>query len=191
MAHWDHPDMDLVRPDRDHLDGLLGALRHGWSPNTERDVSAELAAEIEADPDAFLEHADDRHPAGRTVTLPDGSVVPRLPGFTRWMWDGEFCGSINLRWQDGTTDLPPHCLGHIGYAVVPWKRRRGYATEALRLMLPLARDVGLPLVEITTEPDNVASQQVIEANGGMLVERFTKPPTSGGGDGLRYRVDLV
>jgi predicted acetyltransferase len=41
------------------------------------------------------------------------------------MWDGEFCGSIGLRWLPGTEELPPHCLGHIGYAVVPWKRRLG------------------------------------------------------------------
>ena len=154
-------------------------------------MSAELVAEIEADPDAFLSGADDRRPVGRTVTLSDGTLVPRLPGFSRWMWDGEFCGSINVRWQDGTPELPPYCLGHIGYAVVPWKQRRGYATEALRQVLPLAREVGLPYVEITTNPDNVASQRVIEANGGVLVERFTQPATSGGGTGLRYRVALA
>jgi predicted acetyltransferase len=106
------------------------------------------------------------------------------------MWDGEFCGSINLRWQDGTPDLPPHCLGHIGYSVVPWKQRQGYATQALREMLPLARDVGLPYVEITTDPDNLGSQRVIEANGGVLVERFDKGPAYGGTAGLRYRVPL-
>ena len=108
------------------------------------------------------------------------------------MWDGEFAGSINLRWQDGTTDLPPHCLGHIGYSVVPWKRRLGYATEALRRMLPLAREVGpwLSFVEITTDPDNIGSQRVVEASGGVLVERFDKGPAYGSAEGLRYRVPL-
>ena len=55
------------------------------------------------------------------------------------MWDGEFCGSIGFRWQPGTSTLPPYVLGHIGYAVVPWKRGRGYATQALALLLPEAR----------------------------------------------------
>jgi hypothetical protein len=31
---------------------------------------------------------------------------------------------------------------------------------------------------------------VIEVNGGVLQERFAKPDSSGGGDGLRYRVAL-
>jgi predicted acetyltransferase len=108
----------------------------------------------------------------------------------RWLWDGEFCGSISLRWQAGRSDLPPHCLGHIGYGVVPWKQRRGYATEALRQLLPLARSEGLPFVEVTTDPDNIASQRVIEANAGVLVEHFAKPDAQGGGVGLRYRITL-
>jgi predicted acetyltransferase len=95
-----------------------------------------------------------------------------------------------LRWQPGTTELPPHCLGHIGYAVVPWKQRRGYATSALRLILPEAKAVGLSYVEITTDPDNIPSQRVIAANGGILVERFTKPPQFGSKPGLRFRIYL-
>lgn len=106
------------------------------------------------------------------------------------MWDGEFCGVISLRWQPGTPALPPHCLGHVGYAVVPWKRRRGYATRALGLVLPLARDEGLPYVEVTTDADNFASQRVVEANGGELIERFRKPESHGGADSLRFRIVL-
>jgi predicted acetyltransferase len=124
------------------------------------------------------------------VTLPDGSKVPRLPGFRRWLWDGELSGSIGFRWQRGTEALPPYCLGHIGYAVVPWKQRRGYATQALRELLPQAAAEGLRYVEITTEPENTASRRVIEANGGRLVEHFNKPPQFGSTPGLRYRIDL-
>ena len=28
------------------------------------------------------------------------------PGYVRWMWDGEFCGSTGFRWQRGTEALP-------------------------------------------------------------------------------------
>ena len=67
--------------------------------------------------------------------------------------------------------------------------RRGYATAALREMLNEARAEGLRYVEITTDPTNVASQRVIEANGGVLFERFIKPPPFGKDvPGLRYRI---
>lgn len=184
--------MELIRPRTEHLDGYLDALRRGWSPNTEH-VGFDQAAidRVVGDPDRFLALCDDPQGAGDPIELPDGTTVPRLPGVTRWMWDGEFAGSINVRWQPGTTDLPPTCLGHIGYAVVPWKRRRGYASAALTAMLPLAAAQGLPFVEITTDEANVASQRVIQAAGGVPIERFTKLEASGGGPAVRYRVDLA
>ncbi len=152
-------------------------------------TSEELAA-IEKDPEAFLAGLDDPEAKGPPITLPDGSKVPRLPGFRRWIWDGEASGSIGMRWQAGTSALPPHVLGHIGYSVVPWKQRRGYATQALRLMLDEARAVGLGHVELTTDPDNPASGKVILANGGKLVRRFKKVAAYGDAESLLYRIDL-
>ena len=54
--------------------------------------------------------------------------------------------------------------GHFGYAVVPWKKRLGYAKSALRLVLPEAKAIGLSNVEITTDPDNSASSKRMEAS---------------------------
>lgn len=184
--------MRLVRPAREYLAGYVAALENAWTPDSARGAIAgrEERECIALDADAFLASLDDREARGGPLTLPDGSTVARLPAFRRWMWDGEFCGSISLRWQAGTAALPPHCLGHIGYAVVPWKQGKGYATAALRCMLVEAKGVGLPLVEITTDPDNLASRRVIEAAGGVLYEKFVKPPQFGGKLGLRYRIDL-
>ena len=78
-----------------------------------------------------------------------------------------------------------------GYSVVPWKRRRGYATRALRLLLPLARAEGVAYIELTTDADNFASRRVIERNGGTLVERFNKPIEYGGAASLRFRIVLA
>ena len=55
----------------------------------------------------------------------------------------------------------------------------------------LARAEGLRYVELTTDPDNPPSQRVIEANGGVLVERFVKQPQFGSKPGLRYRIALA
>jgi len=186
-------EMKLVWPSREYLPSYVAALKRGWSPDNIRGgVAAQEELErIATNPDTFLASLIDKEGAGSPIKLPDGTTVPRLPGYRRWLWDGEFCGSIGLRWQRGTEALPPHCLGHIGYAVVPWKQRRGYATRALREVLQDAKTEGLRYVVITTTPDNVASQRVIQANGGVLVEEFITPPALGGQRALRYRVNLV
>lgn len=184
--------IQLVVPSEHHLPSYAAALRRGWSPNNERGAAAamEELALIEADPAAFVASLDDRQGTGAPVKMPDGSVVARLPGFRRWIWDGEVAGSIGFRWQHGTVELPPYCLGHIGYAVVPWKQRQGYATSALLSMLDEARTLGLPYVEVTTDPDNLPSQKVILAAGGTLYERFNKPPQFGNKPCLRFRIAL-
>jgi predicted acetyltransferase len=190
-----HPDdcaaSELVWPAREYLSSYVAALERGWSPNNLWPAAGfEELARIRADPARFLEGMVDRDAKGLPVALPDGTVVPRLPGYRRWIWDGEFCGSISLRWQRGSNALPAYCLGHIGYAVVPWKSGQGHATRGLGLILHEARAEGLAYVEITTSPDNPASQRVICANGGVLVEKFVKMPELGGTPEWRYRIDL-
>jgi predicted acetyltransferase len=181
----------LVKPDLVMLPEYLAALERGWSPDTVRaETAREELQRIRDDPAKFVALLDDPEAKGGPVTLPDGSMAPRLPGFRRWLWDGAFCGSIGFRWQPGTPDLPPHVLGHIGYAVVPWKRGRGYAKRALALLFSEVRATGLPFVELVTDPGNVASQAVILANGGHLIERFREPPAYGGGEALRFRIAL-
>jgi predicted acetyltransferase len=184
--------VDLVRPAIAYLDSYVDALRRDWSHDNVRGVASahDELREIARDPVEFLESLTDPEAKGPPIILPDGSLVPRLPGIRLWIWDGEFCGSIGLRWQQGTTDLPPYCLGHIGYSVVPWKGCRGYATRALGLVLPMARDRGLAHVDLTTDPDNIASQRVILANGGIPQGRFCKGEPYGDREGLLFRIYL-
>jgi len=183
--------MELVWPAPEYLPGYVHALQQDWSPDNLRpEVASEQLARIAQDPARFLAAQVDRDAKGPPIVLPDGSTAPRLPGYAQWMWDGEFCGSIGFRWQPGTAELPWYCLGHIGYSVVPWKRQRGYATRALQLLLPQAKAEGLEYVELTTQVDNIPSQRVIEANGGVVVERFHKSHAHGGAESFRYRIPL-
>ncbi|MBC7625623.1 MAG: GNAT family N-acetyltransferase [Aeromicrobium sp.] len=191
MDNLRKPRVQLIRPTALHLPSYVSALERGWSPDSGRlEAAGEELKRIKTDARLFVSGMEDREGIGPAITLPDGSMVDRLPGFHRWMWDGEFCGTIGLRWQAGTSELPPHCLGHIGYSVVPWKRQLGYATLALALLLPEAKLVGLAYVEITTDLDNHVSQRVILANGGVQAEQFTKLPQYGGKQGLRFRIHL-
>jgi predicted acetyltransferase len=184
--------LHLVWPAHEYLPGYLAALNRGWSPDNVRgDVARrEELARIADDADAFLASLVDREARGAPIVLPNGTFARRLPGYRRWMWDGEFVGTIGFRWQPGTSELPPHVLGHIGYSVVPWKRGRGYATAALALLLPEARAEGLTHVDLTVQPDNLSSRHVIESNGGVLVEEFVPPAAYGHSRALRYRIAL-
>jgi len=185
--------MKLVAPAAPYLASYIDALERGWSADNVRgaDAAREELEAIAKNADGFIDHCNGRVGDDAEVTLPDGSRVKRLPGYRRWMWDGEFCGSIGFRWQPETPALPAHVLGHIGYAVVPWKRRRGYATQALKDLLVEVRQTGLPWVELTTDPDNLESQKVISSNGGVLHDRFHKGPQYGNTEGLRFRITLA
>jgi len=175
----------LIAPNLDRLAQYEAALAAGWSPDTERDVSTEQLVALHRDRHAFL--AELTRQDGTIVTA-SGRVVPRLPSRVCWLDDGEFCGVINLRFVPGSDALPDYVSGHIGYAVVPWKRRRGYATRALGLMLPVARAGGLRCIEITCDDDNEPSRRVILKNGGELLGTR---PAADGKTKLVFRIDLV
>ncbi len=65
--------------------------------------------------------------------------------------------------------------GHIGYAIRPSERRKGYGTAALRLTLIEARPLGLRQVLVTCDSDNVGSQRIIERNGRVLENEVVVP----------------
>jgi predicted acetyltransferase len=80
--------------------------------------------------------------------------------------DGAIVGRSSIRHE-----LNEHLLeesGHIGYAVRPAHRRRGYATEILRQSLIIARAVGVERPLVTCDDENVGSAVVIESCGGVL-----------------------
>lgn len=179
--------MKLVVPSVEHVPSHLAALESGWTfdsfftggSENEMDL-AKNSPQLLIDTLLGLE--------SQTVTLPDGAPVPRIPSTMRWMWDGEFAGSVNVRWQKDTTDLPAYVLGHIGYGVMEDRRGQGYASSALAQILPIAWESGLPFVELTTALDNIASQKVITNNGGFLIEEFSAPPEQGSHQMFRWRI---
>lgn len=110
--------------------------------------------------DEFVQMVDD-HRHGRSID--DGWVE------STWLLadvDGVVVGRSSIRFD--LNELLSIEGGHIGYAVRPEQRRRGYATEILRQSLVVARAGGVEDVLVTCNDENVGSAKVIEANGGRL-----------------------
>jgi ribosomal-protein-alanine N-acetyltransferase len=53
----------------------------------------------------------------------------------------------------------------IGYGIAPSQRRKGHATQALRQLVGLARELGAATLFAETEADNEPSQAVLTGAG--------------------------
>jgi len=80
-------------------------------------------------------------------------------------------GWISYYWT--RSDYP--YLFEIGYAIKPSERRKGYTTEAARLIVDLLfTSKNIERVESVTDTENLASQRVLEKNGFKREGRLRK-----------------
>jgi predicted acetyltransferase len=82
-------------------------------------------------------------------------------------------GRINLR--DAQTPLIDKFAGHLGYEVAEQARGKRTAVRAIRMLLPLARRLGLDPLWITCDPENLASRRTCELIGATYVETVEVP----------------
>ena len=102
----------------------------------------------------------------------DENWVPSTTLFALRIKDERITGIIDIRHHINHPFLYEFG-GHIGYAVRPSERRKGYATSMLSLALGLAKDLGLESVMLGCYADNIGSIKTILKNGGILTN--TKP----------------
>ena len=94
-------------------------------------------------------------------------------------------GAVNIRHYLNDALLKEG--GHIGDGIRPSERRKGYATELVRLALEECRKLGIQRVLMTCDKDNVGSARSIIKNGGVLENEFIN---ADGKIEQRYWIDL-
>lgn len=99
-------------------------------------------------------------------SCPEGKVPSSMYIAVR-LSDNRVVGTIDLRHHINHPILSVWG-GHMGYSVRPDERGKGYAKEMLRQNLLNCGQYGIEKVMITCDVDNVASANVILANGGIL-----------------------
>ncbi|MBR2176691.1 MAG: GNAT family N-acetyltransferase, partial [Clostridia bacterium] len=77
--------------------------------------------------------------------------------------------------------------GHIGDGIRPSERRKGYATEMVRLALIECKKLGIDRVLMVCDKDNIGSAKSILKNGGVLEDEFLNEY---GDIEQRYWIDL-
>lgn len=65
--------------------------------------------------------------------------------------------------------------GHIGYSVRKSERKKGFATEMLKLALEKCIELNIKEILITCDKNNIASAKTIIANGGILENEIFDP----------------
>lgn len=94
----------------------------------------------------------------------------KVPSTTFWLYaDGIPVGFGSVR--HFLTETLRKAGGNIGYGIAPAFRGKGYGKELLRLLLNEAKGMGIDKVLVTILLDNIASQAVAIANGGVVTER--------------------
>ncbi len=79
-------------------------------------------------------------------------------------------GAVNIRHYLNDSLLKEG--GHIGDGIRPSERRKGYATEMIRLALIECKKLGIDKVLMTCDKENIASAKSIIKNGGILENEF-------------------
>ncbi|MFD9691779.1 GNAT family N-acetyltransferase [Kitasatospora sp. NPDC059088] len=120
-----------------------------------------------SDPAAFRAYVHRiRQAADSSVQLPPG-WVPESTFW--WIAQDRYLGRLAIRHR--LTPALQRRGGHIGFDVRPSARNQGCAKRMLMAALPHAARLGLEHALLTCDVDNLASQRVIFACGGELIDR--------------------
>lgn len=97
----------------------------------------------------------------------------KVPSSTFFLLDEErniLLGAINIRHY--LNEYLLKYAGHIGDGIRPSERRKGYATEMIRLALIECKKLGIDKVLMVCDKSNIGSRKSIINNGGILENEF-------------------
>lgn len=102
--------------------------------------------------------------------------------------DGNIIGIGSLRLNPENNSELSIYGGHIGYGIIPSKRKQGYGSMFLHLLTKKARDFGLKEIMVVCAEENIGSSGIIENNFGVFKDTVFDPKCCV--NFKRYKIDV-
>ena len=161
--------MELIFPTIEHKQAVM-EYRQEWLDSGLGEMINGSWGLQHKDYDSYKKWLDDIE---KLVTGQSNNPNINVPASTYLAFCGEkIVGNIQIRHR--LNDYLLSTYGHIGYAVRPSERRKGYATHMLALALGKYREMGIGKVLISCDKSNTSSVKTISKNGGIFGKEFAE-----------------
>ena len=173
-------ELELIKLSKDYEDQLRDMLDE-WKSELERTGAKPIPAPLfRNDPSDIGRYID-----GLEHKIPAGGMVPDSVFFLYDRKRDVLIGAVHIRHY--LNDALREWSGHIGIGIRPSERRKGHATEMLRLALAECKKLGIDRVQMTCDKENIGSAGAIVKNGGILEREFLSPE---GKERQRYIINI-
>lgn len=149
--------MKLVKLEKKYQSQLIDMMEE-WNETGEKIVPYAIRKTDYHDFDTYLENLE--------VKNDKEGLVPDSTYFCLDTDRNIFVRAVNIRHY--LNDALLLNGGHIGEGVRPSERRKGYATEMIKLALEECKKLGLDKVLMVCDKYNIGSARSIQKNGGVL-----------------------
>ena len=154
--------MQLIKPTPAYKEKAL-AYRKAHFDIGETEIQGDNNLDVSKTYEEWLDYLDFVEAGKHEIYLPSSTYFAVI--------DDEIVGIVDIRHR--LNDALLKCGGHIGYSTHPQHRRKGYATQILRLALEKCKAMGIEKVLVTCNKENIGSQKTILNNGGVLENEYT------------------
>ena len=171
--------MFLSEPTKKYKQSFIEAMRETEEESSDTDIHKRIT-EAEQDFDKYLNGLKEQE-KGKNLK------PEHVPQTTYWLIDNdEYIGAVRIRHSLNEALMKEG--GHIGYDIRPSKRKLGYGSKILALVLPKAKILGITKALLTCNSTNTGSIKIIEKNGGILWDKI--PGGVDKPDKLRYWIEI-
>ena len=154
-------ELELIFPTKEYKKDVEEYLQE-FIDNGENEIAGDGGLDRIRDFDKWLEKIQN----DLSVDTIDKDRIPATLYLTIRKSDKKIVGNLQIRHFLNEKLL--NYGGHIGDSVRPSERRKGYATEQIRLALGKCKELGIDNVLMDCDKNNIESAKAIQNNGGVL-----------------------